>query len=138
MLGFISFGIKIIFASILGGVLNYIPGDSKNNQYILETSLICIFSTAIVGLLRQLPGTEFSTMGFGVLVVLLVILAISKNMEFGKRIIWLFAGVIGMIIGAGFIIQACLLCALVYAILRNCDNLLSYIHNNEQMSDSNI
>ena len=47
MFAFISFGIKIIFASIIGGALNYIPGDSENNQNIVETSLLCIFSTSV-------------------------------------------------------------------------------------------
>ena len=53
MLGLISFGLKIIFASIIGGALNYIPGESENSKNIVETSLICVFSASVMGLARQ-------------------------------------------------------------------------------------
>jgi hypothetical protein len=140
MLGLISFGLKIIFASIVGGALNYIPGESENSKNIVETSLICVFSASLMGLARQFADKgEYIAMGFGVLAVLIVIMSISKNLEFGKRIIWLFSGVVGMIIGAGFFIQACLLSALIFLILRNSENLLDYIHKQpEEMGDTSI
>ena len=140
MLGFISFSFKIIFASIIGGALSYIPGESENSQNIIETCLICIFSASILGLTRQFSSKgEYLAMGFGVLAVIIMIVSISKNMEFGKRIMWLFASVIGMIIGSGFLIQACLLGALIYLILRNSENLMSYIYKNpEEIGDSSI
>ena len=119
MLGFISFGFKIIFASIIGGALNYIPGESENSKNIVETSLICVFSASVMGLARQFEDKgEYIAMGFGVLAVVIVVISISKNLEFGKRIIWLFSGVVGMIIGSGFFIQACLLGALIYLIVN--------------------
>ena len=138
MLGLISFGLKIIFASIIGGALNYIPGKSENSKNIVETSLICVFSASLMGLARQFADKgEYITMGFGVLAVVIVIISMSKNMDFGKRIIWLFAGVVGMIIGSGFFIQACLLGALIFFILRNSENLLDYIHKQpEEMGDT--
>ena len=129
MFGLISFGFKIIFASIIGGALNYIPNESEKNRNIVETSLICLFSASVMGLTRQLSDMEvYLAMGFGVLAVLIIVNSISKNLEFGKRIMWLFTGVIGMIIGSGFLIQACLLGALVYLILRNSESLLEYIN----------
>ena len=103
MLGLISFGLKIIFASIIGGALNYIPGESENSKNIIETSLICVFSASVMGLARQFADKgEYIAMGFGVLAVVIVVISISKNLEFGKRIIWIFSGVVGMIIGSGF------------------------------------
>ena len=48
MIGFIAFALKILFASIMGGVLNYVPGNSENSQNIVETSLVCIFSASIL------------------------------------------------------------------------------------------
>ena len=52
---------------------------------------------------------------------------------------WIFVSVIGMIIGAGFLIQACLLGALIYIILQKSENLLDYIHKKpDEMSDSSI
>ena len=119
MLDFISFGLKIILASIIGGAMNYIPGKSENSENIVETCLICVFSASIIGLTRQFSHNgEYLIMGFGMLVVIIVVNSISKNWEFGKRIIWLFVAVIGMIIGYGFLIQACLLGALIYLILN--------------------
>ena len=73
-------------------------------------------------------------MGFGVLSVIIFIIALTKNFEFTKRIIWLFAAVLGMIIGSGFFIQACLLCTLVYFILYNSEYIMTYINNNPENS----
>ena len=99
--------------------MNYIPGKSENSENIVETCLICVFSASIIGLTRQFSHNgEYLIMGFGMLVVIIVVNSISKNWEFGKRIIWLFVAVIGMIIGYGFLIQACLLGALIYLILN--------------------
>ena len=104
MFGVISFGFKILFASIIGGALSYIPDESKNNQDILETSLICIFSASVLGLIRQLPNKgEYFAIGFAVLDVLIVVITMSKNFKFRQRIIWVFAAVVGMIIGYGFL-----------------------------------
>ena len=140
MIGLISFGLKIIFASIIGGALNYIPGKSKRNHNIVETSLICIFSSSILGLTRQFTDNgEYFVMGFGVLSVIIFIVALTKNFEFTKRIIWMFAAVLGMIIGSGFFIQACLLCLLVYFILHNSENLMTYINKKpENAGDAGI
>ena len=140
MLGLISFGLKIIFASIIGGALNYSPGESENRKNIIETSLICVFSASVMGLANQFVDRgEYIAMGFGVLAVVIVVISISKNLEFGKRIIWLFSGVVGMIIGSGFFVQACLLSALIYFILRNSENLLDYLHKKpEEMGDTGI
>ena len=140
MIGLISFGYKIILASIIGGAMNYIPGQPQNGNNNVETSLICIFSASVMGLVRQFADKgEYIAMGFGILAVFIVVISISKNLEFGERIIWLFSGVVGMIIGSGFFIQACFLSALIFLILRNSENLLEYIHKKpEEMGDTSI
>ena len=44
-----------------------------------------------------------------------------------------------MIIGSGFIIQACLFGALIYLILYNSEDLISYIHKKpEEMGETGI
>ena len=138
MFGFIAFGFKLLFAAIIGGSLNYIPGAER--QEVVETSLICIFGAAIVGLTSQLSGNEYNfAMGFGILAVIIGIISISKNLEFKNRIIWLFSGSSGMIIGSGYIVQAALLVVLVYIILRNSEKLLNYLdRDSEQSDDSSI
>ena len=140
MFGFIAFGFKLIFAAIAGGALSYIPGEESQNYKIVETSLICIFGAAILGLTSQLHYGEYNiTMGIGILAVILGIISFSKNLDFLNRMVWLFSGVSGMIIGAGFIIQAILLVALVYVILRNSKKLLNYFdQDTEQTDDDSI
>ena len=140
MFGFIAFGFKLIFAAIAGGALSYIPGEESQNYKIVETSLICIFGAAILGLTSQLHYGEYNiTMGIGILAVILGIISFSKNLDFLNRMVWLFSGVSGMIIGAGFIIQAILLVGLVYVILRNSKKLLNYFdQDTEQTDDDSI
>ena len=140
MFGFIAFGFKLLFAAILGGALNYIPGEESQGYKVVETSLICIFGAAIVGLTSQLSGNGYNVaMGFGILAVTIGIISISKNLEFKNRIIWLFSGSSGMIIGSGYIVQAALLVFIVYIILRNSEKLLNYLdRDSEQSDDSSI
>ena len=140
MFGFIAFGFKLLFAAIIGGALNYIPGDETQEYKVVETSLICIFGAAIVGLTSQLSGNGYNfAMGFGILAVIIGIISISKNLEFKNRIIWLFSGSSGMIIGSGYIVQAALLVVLVYIILRKSEKLLNYLdRDSEQSDDSSI
>ena len=140
MFGFIAFGFKLLFAAILGGALNYIPGEETQQYKVVETSLICIFGAAILGLTNQLSGNGYNfAMGFGILAVTIGIISISKKLEFKNRIIWLFSGTSGMIIGSGYIIQAALLVVLVYIILRNSVRLLNYLdRDSEHLDDSSI
>ena len=136
MFGFIAFGFKLLFAAIAGGTLSYIPGEETQNHKIVETSLICIFGAAILGLTSQLHFGEFNIVtGIGILAVIMGIISISKNLDFINRMVWLFSGVSGMIIGAGYIVQAILLVALVYIILRNSEQLLNYFGQHAEVTD---
>jgi hypothetical protein len=95
MFGFIAFGFKLLMAAITGGALSYIPREDAEEHKIVETSLICLFGAAILGLANQYPSAEYNfAMGFGILAVTLVIISISKNLDFFNRIIWLFAATI--------------------------------------------
>ena len=81
MFGFIAFGFKLVIAAIAGGALSYIPGEVLQEVKIVETSLICIFGAAILGLTSQLSINEYNfAMGFGILAVTLGIISISKNL----------------------------------------------------------
>ena len=137
MFGFIAFGFKLLIAAITGGALSYIPGEDAKEHKIVETSLICLFGAAILGLTNQYPGAEYnSAMGFGILAVIIVTISISKNLDFLNRIMWLFAAAAGMIIGSGYILQAALLSVLVYIILQNSDRLLNYFESNSSDKDN--
>ena len=136
MIGFIAFGFKLLFAAIIGGALNYIPGDEDREYKIIETSLICIFSAAILGLTSQLSGNGYNfAMGIGILSVSVGIISISKDLDFNNRIIWLFSGSAGMIIGSGYIFQAGFLIVLVYIILQHSQKLLNYFDRDSKQSD---
>ena len=139
MYGFIAFGFKIIFAAIVGGALNYIPGKESEQYKIIETSLICIFGASILGLVSQLSGDGINfAIGFGIISVIIGTTFISKNLAFKDRIIWFFASVSGMIIGLGYIFQAAILIALIYIILRNSETLLNYLDRESDQSDDNV
>mgnify|MGYP001338809799 CR=1 FL=1 len=140
MFGFIAFGFKLLFAAIIGGALSYIPGEEIQEYKIVQTSLICIFGTAVLGLTSQLSGSEHNiVMGIGMLTVTAGIISISKKQEFINQINLHFAGVTGMIIGAGYIFHAALLIILVYIILRNSEMILNYLdRDSEQSDDSSI
>ena len=135
MFGFIAFGFKLLLAAIIGGALSYVPGDSEGEYKIVETSLICILSAAILGLASQFPVYENNfAMGFAILAVSLILLSISKNFDFANRMMWLFAGATGMIVGAGYIFQAVFLGVLVYIILQNSDKLFNYFDKESSKS----
>ena len=52
---------------------------------------------------------------------------------------WLFASVIGMIIGVGHLMQAFFLGALIYLIARNSKNLFGYIYKKpDDMGETGI
>jgi uncharacterized membrane protein YhiD involved in acid resistance len=140
MFGLIVFGFKLLFAAILGGALSYIPGEENHQYRVVETSLICIFSAAILGLTNQLSGNGYNyTMGFGVLAVTIGIIYLSTNLDFKNRIIWFFSGATGMIIGSGYIVQAALLIVLIYIILQHSEKFLNYLdQDSEQSDDSSI
>ena len=139
MYGFIAFSFKMIFAAIVGGALNYIPGKESEQHKIIETSLICIFGASILGLVNQLSGNGSNfAIGFGILAVIIGTTFISKNLYFKNRIIWFFSSAAGMIIGLGFIFQAAILISLIYIILRNSETLLNYLDRESDQSDDNV
>ena len=135
MLGLISFSIKIILASVMGGAINYVSEKQENSENIFNTALICIFSTAILAITKELSsvGDNF-LMGFGIFSVFMVIIFISKNLTFIKRMNWLFASLIGIILGVGYIIHAIILTILIYYILHNTEDVLDFIYKNNDVS----
>ena len=136
--GFIAIGFKLLFAAILGGTLSYIPGNNDQKYKIVETALLSIYGASILGLTSQFSGNGYNfAMGFGLVAVIISIISLSKKIEFIKRITWLFAAIAGMIIGAGYILQAVLLIAIIYVLLQNSNNLLNYFEQGDEDSDEN-
>ena len=132
MFGFISFSIKLLFSCVLGAVLHYVLSRKINYENMISTSLISLFSASLLGLSKQLAIGSSSllfSMGFTIFSVLFVVIAISKDLTFKDRIVWIFSSVIGIIIGSGYIIQASLLTCVVYVIINNNDYIISFVND---------
>ena len=135
MLAFISFGIKIILASIIGAAFNYSSEKSEKNQNIVDTALICILSAAIMSITKQLSlEGDYYLMGFGIISAIMIVLYISKNLTFLNKINWIFASVIGIIIGAGYFLQAIILTLLIYYIFHNTEDVLDFVYKSGDIS----
>jgi len=119
----------------MGGVINYVPEKKENSENVFNTALICIFSTAILAITKQLSsvGGDF-LIGFGIFSVFMAIVFISKNLNFLQRMNWLFASLIGIILGVGYIIHAIILTMLIYYILHNTEDVLDFVYKNSDVS----
>jgi hypothetical protein len=139
MLGLFLFSFKIVYAAIIGGALNYVPGEESDRYKIIESSLTCIFGAAILGLTSQISGIgDNYPMGFGIISVIIGIIYISKNKEVLDCIISYFSAVSGMIIGSGYILQASVLIILIYIIIRNSERLINYVESGHDQSDDKV
>ena len=122
-------------ASFIGGAFNYVPEKSEKNQNIIYTALICILSTTIMSITKQLSyGGDYYLMGFGVLSALLVTLYVSKELIFIERMNWVFSCVVGIIIGVGYFLQAIILAILIYYIIHNTEDVMDFVYKTGDIS----
>ena len=139
MLSFISFGIKIILAAIIGGAFSYSPKGNEKKEEILDTSLICIMSASVMSITKQLAfSKDYYLMGFAILSLTSIVLYISKNLTLADRINWVFVSIIGIIIGVGYFLQAIILTLLIYYILNNKEDVLDFMYKNDEINDGII
>jgi len=136
MFGFIAFALKLLFASVLGGALAYEPGKANGDVRILHSSLICVMSASILGLAKQFPQESMGIFaGAGVLAIFIAVLYLTKDSDIEQKMLLLFSGSVGFIVGWSFILQAIVLTVLVYFVLRQGDKLLMHIEP-EEMSET--
>ena len=129
MLGFIAFAFKLIFAAILGGAFSYVTkntSESENNYAMINMAMISVLATSLVGLTVQLPN-DFRgfAVGAAIFTVLHVTNSIIKLEDLTYRLQILFTSIIGIIVGVGYILQAALLCFVLFMILNNSVSLLN-------------
>jgi hypothetical protein len=129
MFGFIAFAFKLIFAAILGGALSYIiktNSEMEDHSEMVNMAMVSVLATSLVGLTVQLPN-DFRgfAVGAAIFTVLHVTNSIIKFEELSHRLQILFASIIGIIVGAGYILQAAILCFILFMILNNSVSLLS-------------
>ena len=114
MFEFLAFIFKIIFASFFGALINFsFEKDQLNNEQILHSSLVALFSCSIISMSLQFPeGVVGIVTGSSIIASLTTTLFISKEVDINSKIVFIFSSVIGMIIANGLIFQG-----IAYALL---------------------
>jgi len=140
MFGFIAFAFKLIFAAILGGAFSYITktnSETENHSAMVNMAMVSVLATSLVGLTVQLPN-DFRgfAVGAAIFTVLHVTNSIIKLEDLSQRLQILFASIIGIIVGVGYILQAMVLCFILFMILNNSGSLMSsFISDTKDNSD---
>lgn len=140
MFGFIAFAFKLIFAAILGGALSYITktkSDSEDHSQMVNMAMVSVLATSLVGLTVQLPD-DFKgfAVGAAIFTVLHVTNSIIKLEDLSQRLQILFASIIGIIVGVGYVLQAAVLCFILFMILNNSGSLISSFITEEKNGDN--
>jgi hypothetical protein len=141
MFGFIAFAFKLIFAAILGGGFSYINktnSEAEDHSAMVNMAMVSVLATSLVGLTVQLPN-DFRgfAVGAAIFTVLHVTNSIIKSEDLTQRLQILFASVIGIIVGVGYILQATVLCFILFMILNNSGSLLNNLTSNSK-DDSDL
>ncbi len=129
MFGFIAFAFKLIFAAILGGAFSYITktnSEAEDHSEMVNMAMVSVLATSLVGLTVQLPDNfRGFAVGAAIFTVLHVTNSIVKSEDLSHRLQILFASIIGIIVGVGYILQAAVLCFILFMILNNSVSLMS-------------
>tara|TARA_B100001250_G_scaffold358358_1_gene334619 strand:- start:535 stop:969 length:435 start_codon:yes stop_codon:yes gene_type:complete len=135
MFGLIIFALKLVIAAIFGALLSYSPKKNLIEEEIIRSSLLCLFGAVITGILVQLNIENNFSAGLGIIAVLFTIISLTQNNAFSKRIIWIFSGLVGVIIGLGFIFKAIVLLFLLYYIVWYEKSILIYLNESVKQSE---
>ena len=141
MFGFIAFAFKLIFAAILGGAFSYITktnSEAEDHSEMVNMAMVSVLATSLVGLTVQLPDNfRGFAVGAAIFTVLHVTNSIVKSEDLSHRLQALFASIIGIIVGVGYILQAAVLCFILFMILNNSVSLMSsFISDAKNDNDS--
>jgi hypothetical protein len=141
MFGFIAFAFKLIFAAILGGAFSYITktnSEAEDHSEMVNMAMVSVLATSLVGLTVQLPDNfRGFAVGAAIFTVLHVTNSIVKSDDLSHRLQILFASIIGIIVGVGYILQAAVLCFILFMILNNSVSLMSsFISDAKNDNDS--
>jgi len=141
MFGFIAFAFKLIFAAILGGAFSYITktnSEAEDHSEMVNMAMVSVLATSLVGLTVQLPDNfRGFAVGAAIFTVLHVTNSIVKSEDLSHRLQILFASIIGIIVGVGYILQAAVLCFILFMILNNSVLLMSsFISDAKNDNDS--
>ena len=135
MFGLITFALKLVVATIFGALLSYSPKKKLIEEEIIKTSLLCLYGSVITGISIQLKIENNFSIGLGIIAVLFTIISLTQNNSFSKRIILLFSGLVGVVIGLGFMFKAIVLLLLLYYILWYKKSILDYLDEGIKQSE---
>ena len=134
MFGFIAFAFKLIFSAILGGAFSYITktdSEAEDHSEMVNMAMVSVLATSLVGLTVQLPNDYRGfAVGAAIFTVLHVTNSIVKSEDLSHRLQILFSSIIGIIVGIGYILQAIVLCFILFMILNNSGSLLNSFKSN--------
>ena len=134
MFGFIAFAFKLIFSAILGGAFSYITktdSEAEDHSEMVNMAMVSVLATSLVGLTVQLPNDYRGfAVGAAIFTVLHVTNSIVKSEDLSHRLQILFSSIIGIIVGIGYILQAIVLCFILFMILNNSGSLINSFKSN--------
>ena len=141
MLGFIAFAFKLIFSAILGGAFSYIHktnSEAEDHSEMVNMAMVSVLATSLVGITMQLPNDYRGfPLGVAIFTVINVTNSIIKLEDLSQRLQILFVSIIGIIVGVGYILQAAVLCLILFMILNNSGSLMSgFISDTKENNDS--
>ena len=135
MFEFIAFILKILFATVLGGLVKFkfdVNSDQKNNDIILS-SMLALFSSSMLGMSLQFPNEILGMVSSAsILACIGTTLYITKNKNIEDKIIYLFASLIGLISGGGLVFQAILFTIFIVLLKRYSNDLLESVSIKEE------
>ena len=137
MLGLLAFAFKLIFSAVLGGIFGYVSRDGdivdNDTSELINHAMISVLATSLVALTVQFP-VEYRgfSIGMAIFTILYIANTTVKSDELSKRLKILFVSIIGIIIGIGYILQACFLCFILFVMLNNSSSLFGNMFSNNK------
>ena len=132
MFGLIAFFLKLFFSTFFSILFSYfIIEEEKSNFGII---LFAILGTSIASIVNHSSNAE-SSISLGILIFTLIYLSYKffNTFDENEKILFLFPGIIGLMIGFGLIFHSIILIVFIYIAKNN----LNYIYDST-ITDSNV
>ena len=132
MFGLIAFFFKLFFSTFFSILFSYFIIEEEESNFGII--LFAILGTSIASIMNQFPNAD-NSISLSILIFTLIYLSYKFFNTFNEneKILFLFPGIIGLMIGFGLIFHSIILIAFIYIAKNN----LNYIYDSN-ISDSNI
>jgi len=128
MLALISFFFLLFFSTLFSILFSYfIIEEEKNN---VNAVLFSILGTSIAFILNQSSNID-SSLAYGISIFIIVYISsnFSNDLNEKRRMLFIFPGIIGLMIGFGLIFKVIILMAFLYII----KNSFKYAYNSDDL-----